>query len=225
MAGKKKTSRGARRAATGTRVRMEVDGRRRQLIELGLRAFTARPYDEVSTDAIAAEAGISRGLLFHYFSTKHGYYVACLEVAAEELVREAFSREEGSPLERLLAGLDAYFRYVGAHASGYATLLRAGVGSDPVVKRLVDATRERIIERIRADLAPFLPPETDPRLVRAGLRGWIGLVEALALDWVDRPELSPGELVALCMRALVAALPAGIEAFPFGGGFADPPRA
>jgi AcrR family transcriptional regulator len=208
-----------RRPPTGTRVRLTVNDRRRQLIELGLRAFTARPYDEVSIDAIAAEAGISRGLLFHYFATKRGYYVACLEIAAEELVRETFSLETGTPLERLLAGLEAYFRYVGEHASAYATLLRAGVGADPVVRGLVDATRARIIDRIRADLEPLLPAETDPRQIRAGLRGWIGLVEALALDWVDRAELAAPELVSLCMRALVAALPPGGDAALF----ASPP--
>ncbi len=203
MAAKKKA-----RSPAGTRVRMSVDERRRQLIELGLRAFTARPYDEVSSDEIAAEAGISRGLLFHYFPTKHDYYVAGLEVAADELVREAFGRDEGPPLERLVAGLHAYFGYVGSRATAYATLLRAGVGADPVVTKLVEATRARIIDRIRAALEPLLPPGTDARLVRAGLRGWIGLVEALALDWIDRPDLSSDELVALCMRAIVAALPA-----------------
>lgn len=209
--GKKATS-AERRPATGTRVRLSVDGRRRQLLEIGLRAFNGRPYDEVSIDAIAAEAGVSRGLLFHYFASKHGYYVAVLEVAAEELVREAFSRAEGSPVERLFAGLHAYFQFVGARGSSYATLLRGGVGSDPIVKALVESTRGRIIDRIREDLGPFLPPGTDPRLVCAGLRGWIGLVEALALDWVDRRDLTPDELVAICMRAIVAALPPASEA-------------
>jgi len=204
---KRKTAAAGRRKATGTRVRLSVEGRRRQLLELGLRAFNGRPYDEVSIDGIAAEAGISRGLLFHYFSSKHGYYVAVLEVAARDLVREAFAREEGTPVERLHAGLHAYFRFVGAHGPTYATLLRGGVGSDPIVKDLVESTRRRIIDRIRGDLEPFLPPGTDPRLVRSGLRGWIGLVEALALDWIDGSELSPDELVTLCMRGVVAALP------------------
>ena len=50
-----------------------------------MRAFTERPYDEVSTDDIAARAGISRGLLFHYYPTKHDYYVAVLRVAGSEI--------------------------------------------------------------------------------------------------------------------------------------------
>jgi AcrR family transcriptional regulator len=188
-------------------VRLAVDERRRQLLALGMRAFTERPYDEVSTDAIAAAAGISRGLLFHYFPTKHDYYVAVLRVAAEQLVRETVWGAEGAPAERLIAGLSAYFRFVDEHAAPYAALLRAGVGADAVVQELVESTRERFIGTLRAGLAPLLPARPDERLLRAGLRGWIGLVEALALHATDSGDLRREELVALAARALAVVVP------------------
>ncbi|UQA57184.1 TetR/AcrR family transcriptional regulator [Polyangium aurulentum] len=184
-----------------------MDERRQQLLELGMRAFSERPYDAVSIDEIAAEAGISRGLLFHYFRTKHDYYVAVQRVAAEQLVREAFALEEGSPHERLVAGLHAYFRFVEQRAEAYATLLRAGVGSDPVVNDIVESTRQEFIERIRGQLDPALREGPSARLVRAGLRGFIGTVEALALDWIEHRDLTRDELVSLAVRAMVLAVP------------------
>ncbi len=178
-----------------------------------MRAFTERPYDAVSTDDIAARAGISRGLIFHYFPTKRDYYVAVLRVAADQLVRETVSDQEGAPPERLVAGLRAYFRFVDEHAGAYATLLRAGVGADPVVQELVEATRRRFIETIRGHLAPIVAAEpSDARLVRAGLRGWIGLVEALALDWIDHRDLGREALVTLAARGIGLVVPGAAAA-------------
>lgn len=52
---------------TQTRVRLKPEERRTQLINIGLRLLVDRPIHEMSIDEVAAEAGISRGLLFHYF--------------------------------------------------------------------------------------------------------------------------------------------------------------
>ena len=58
------------------RTRLSVDARREQLIELGEELFSARPFDEISIDDIAARAEISKGLLYHYFGSKRDFYVA-----------------------------------------------------------------------------------------------------------------------------------------------------
>ncbi len=181
---------------------MAVADRRAQLLELGLAAFTSKPYDEVALDDIAAEAGISRGLLFHYFPTKRDFYVATLQLAADELLAAAFTSDEGTPLERLAKGLDAYFRYVERHARAYATLLRGGPGNDPAALALVEATRSAIIDRIAAEL-PTPSARERPR-VRAALRGWIGFVESIALHWIDHRDVSRRALAELAVRAAAA---------------------
>lgn len=194
-----------------TRTRLSVADRRRQLLELGLEAFTRQPYDEVAIDEIARAAGISRGLLFHYFPTKHAYYAAVLGRAAEmlhETVLGASTR--GTPGERLEAGLRAYFRFVDEHATSYATLLRGGVGSDPVVLELVERSRRTFLDTIRDNLEALVGPR-EPARMRAALRGWIGLVEALALDWIDHRDLATDELVAMAARAIALVVP-GLEA-------------
>lgn len=171
-----------------------------------MRAFSAEPYDAVSTEAIAARAGISQGLLFHYFPTKRAYYLAVLALAAEQLLEETLAAHVGSPAERLRAGLHAYFGFVAARGETYATLLRAGVGADPLVFALVERTRQRYVDAIRDALAP-LAADAGAASLRAGLRAWIGLVEALALDWIDHRDLARDELVAMAVRGLLVAVP------------------
>ena len=55
--------------------RLEHDERRRQLLVVARRLFSARSYAAVSTSDIAREAGVARGLLHHYFGTKRELYL------------------------------------------------------------------------------------------------------------------------------------------------------
>src|ERR1700712_3691812 len=65
--------------------RLDVDERRRQLLELGARLFTSHTYTELSMARIAREAGISKALLYHYFPSKQEFFRATLTQAADEL--------------------------------------------------------------------------------------------------------------------------------------------
>ena len=67
--------------------RLDVDERRRRLLELGAELFARHGYEELSMARIAREAGISKALLYHYFPSKQAYFAATLEQAAEELAR------------------------------------------------------------------------------------------------------------------------------------------
>src|SRR6266545_3389973 len=58
-----------------TRRRLSADDRRRQLVGIGLQMLTTQPIHQLSIDAVAEQAGISRGLLFHYFPTKRDTFV------------------------------------------------------------------------------------------------------------------------------------------------------
>ena len=53
---------------------MSPQDRRRQLVGIGLQKFAERPGFELSLDEVAAAAGVSRGLLFHYFPSKTAYH-------------------------------------------------------------------------------------------------------------------------------------------------------
>jgi AcrR family transcriptional regulator len=113
------------------RARLSTEARRQQLVALGVEMFSERPFDDVSIDDIAVSAGISKGLLYHYFPSKRDFYVAVVRHSADEMEAITETDPQLAPLERLSVGLDRYLDYVDTHARGYATVLRAGIGSDP----------------------------------------------------------------------------------------------
>ncbi len=186
------------------RARLQVDERRSQLLELGLQLFGDRSYDELGVDDIARAAGISKGLLYHYFPSKRDYYVEVVRAAAALLVeRTAAGGLQATP-EALQGGLDAYLDFVEQHARSFLALMRGGVGSDPEVVQIVERTRVAIADRILARLGA----ESPTPLLRTALRGWIGLVEAASLDWLERRDLPREQLRLLCAQLLIAALTA-----------------
>jgi AcrR family transcriptional regulator len=171
------------------RARLDVDERRRQLVTLGTQLFGTRTYDDVSIDEVARAAGISKGLLYHYFPTKRDFYVATVREAAAQLIELTDTPEQMDPVDRLRAGLDAYLDYVLGHSPAYESLIRGGIGVDAEVARIVDETREVFCSRLVQDL------DVRGELVRLALRGWIGFVEATTLTWLSREERLPRDTV------------------------------
>jgi AcrR family transcriptional regulator len=183
----------------GPRARLDVEERRRQLIELGARLFSSRAYDEVSIDELARAAGISKGLLYHYFPTKRDFYVATVRHAAKDLVDRTFLPDSLEPLERLEGGLDAFLDYVSEHGPAYISLLRSGIGADLEVARIVDETREAF----RTRLIEGLPVDTRGPELQLALRGWVGFVEAATIEWLSASgALSRSALRSFLVEAL-----------------------
>ena len=58
------------------RTRLDPAQRRAQLIDLGARMLAERPLEQISVEDIADQAGVSRGLLFHYFASKSEFHLA-----------------------------------------------------------------------------------------------------------------------------------------------------
>ena len=182
------------------RTRLDLDARRRQLVGIGLDLFSDRAYDEIAIDDIAAQAGISKGLLYHYFPSKRDFYVEVIREAARDLRERTEPDGTLPPIDRLSESLDAYLRHVEEHARGHATLLRGGIGSDPEVRAIVDENRAVFALRI-IDAMVEQGAEATPA-VRLAVRGWIGFVEAVSLDWVERGEVTRPEVLALLVQTL-----------------------
>jgi AcrR family transcriptional regulator len=190
------------RPRNAPRARLDVDERRRQLVELGSKLFSARTYDEVSIDELARAAGISKGLLYHYFPTKRDFYVATVRDAAKDLLDRTFLSSDRDPIERLQGGLDAFIEYVSDRGPAYTSLLRSGIGADLEVARIVDETREAFCTR----LIEGLPVEPNP-LLRVALRGWVGFVEAATIDWLaSHPPVKPEMLRDILIEVLFGAV-------------------
>ena len=197
------------------RTRLSVDARREQLIALGEELFSARPFDEISIDDIAARAEISKGLLYHYFGSKRDFYVAVVRSGVATL-REVTAVSSSVPEpERTRRSLDAYLAYVEAHAAGYLRLVGSGGAADPEIAAIIDALRQEFVDRAlqglrRADAGAPTP------LLRSALRGWVGMVEGASIDWVAHRDVPRDTLRELLERSLASTVRAALEGAPAG---------
>ena len=190
--------------------RLDVDERRRRLLDVGADLFTRHAYDELSMAKIARAAGISKALLYHYFPSKEAYFVATLEEKANELQRRTEPDPQLPPFEQLSASLDAYLGWIEENAGSYDKLIR-NAGAAPEVRALLDRVRTQTAKRILAGLSPAGPPS--PTL-RTAIRGWLGFMDGACLDWVNHKDLDREVLHGLLVATLVAAVLAAGEAPP-----------
>ncbi len=193
---------------TAARVRLSPEERRSQLLDLGVRLLADRSLDELSIDVLAEEAGISRGLLYHYFGNKHAFHEAVVRRAVDDLVTQTAPPVEGEPAERLLASMSAYADYVVANYRGYISLVRGASGGNETLREIYDEARAVLTDRIfLEDVAGGSHDFPDTPQVRLLVRGWAAMVEEVVLAWaadptgVSREELDV--MLAISLPALV----------------------
>jgi AcrR family transcriptional regulator len=184
--------------------RLQVDERRRRLLELGVELFTRHSYAELSMAAIAREAGISKALLYHYFPSKQAYFVATLERQAQELAQLIAVDPALPPVEQLTAALDAFLGWVEDHAEGYGKLLE-GATTHAEVRELVDAVRAATAQQILGGLSPGGPP---PPALRAAVHGWLWFTDGALMDWLEHRDIERPQLLGLLLGTLLGAVTA-----------------
>lgn len=190
------------------RVRLSREARRAQLLELGVRMLASRRLDELSTDDIAAAAGISSGLLFHYFPTKHEFHVAVARAAAEQLrARVLRGDPDADPARRIRASLEAYVDHVAEHHAAYVWLVRGAGGGDPDMAAVYDETRTALTDFIVEAIAAVQGP-VSPRLALA-VRGWQAFVEEVVLVWMEGGGLGRADLLEMLERSFYRLLGLG----------------
>ncbi|MBM0124109.1 TetR/AcrR family transcriptional regulator [Pimelobacter simplex] len=192
------------------RTRLSPAERRTQLLDLGIRLLATRSLDELSIDVLAEEAGISRGLMYHYFGGKQGFYEAVVQHAADDLYARTAPPEEGEPMERLLASLAGYVDYVVANHAGYRSLVKGATAGNDSLRAIYDTTFAALAERFfTSDPGGLVIPDTPA--VRLVIHAWQAMVEDLVLTWCDSPAgLSREDL----LQVITASLPAIVDTLP-----------
>jgi len=187
----------------GSRRRLSADDRRRQLIGIGLTKLMEKPIQDLSMDEIATEAGISRGLLFHYFPTKTDFYLECIAAAGRRILRNLSADESAPGGEQVRTLVRLMVEQVDRRREFYLSLVR-GV-SDARVVDVYESVRQTLTDRVITALALG---EAD----RAVVHAWWAYVEDRALAWAAEPRTlrsSKDDLVEVCRGALPALLSLG----------------
>jgi AcrR family transcriptional regulator len=192
-----------------TRSRLSPEQRRSQLLDLGVRLLADRSLDELSIDLLAEEAGISRGLLYHYFGNKHAFHEAVVRRAADDLIAQTAPPVHGEPLERLQVSVAAYVDYVLANFQGYVSLLKGSASGNGALRAIYDEVRAVLSERIFTEQDPSGDPEgqliADTPHNRLVVRGWSAMTEELVISWgADPTGVTKDELLGIIGGSLPA---------------------
>jgi AcrR family transcriptional regulator len=91
--------------------RERTEATRLALIEAARRLFVEKGYAETATPDIVAEAGVTRGALYHHFEDKKALFRAVLEREGQAVAAhiEDVAVQGSAPRDALLLGASAYF--------------------------------------------------------------------------------------------------------------------
>lgn len=147
---------------------------------------------------VAEAAGVSKPLLYHYFSTKTDLYRATVTAAAEEL-REATRPDPTLPVgRRMRAALDAHLAWIDEHADAYRAVIQGGISSDPIVQAVVERSRAETVGRLAEAFGLHRPTP----IQRIALHGWIGYLEAASLEWLATKDVTRRQLADLLANSV-----------------------
>ncbi|MGI5216448.1 TetR/AcrR family transcriptional regulator [Nocardia sp. CA-290969] len=188
---------------TAKRVRLSPDERRTQLITLGVKMLGERAIEDISVSEIAAQAGISRGLLFHYFPTKQAFQLAVVQQANAELLVRVVPDPTLGLADMLRDSVGRYVDYVSENRTSYVALLRGPTSSDPDLADMVAQTRRAIVDIILSQVPLSDEERADPRLLLA-VRGWVAFTEETTLSWLSEETITRDDLIDLLVESLLA---------------------
>ncbi len=171
--------------------------RREQLIlDVAGQVFARAGYESAPMDEIADRAGVSKPMLYTYFGSKEGLYLAYIERAGGELLERLVGAApaDDNSTAGLRARISEFLAFVEEHGDGWKVLFRELASTRPFAER-VAGLRSRIVEAVRrmvdaAGLA-YPPPASD-----AIAYAIVGAGESLANWWLDHPEIPRDEVAA-----------------------------
>ena len=193
--------------------RLSPEERRAQLMAIAEDLFQTRPYDEIGVVDVAKAAGITHGLIYHYFASKEDLFTATFEARSRELV-DLCSPDPTLPVPvQVELGVTGYLDYVEAHRVAYLNLFRS-VGNEEF-QQLCERTRQQIMDRFLVGLGI---DELGAPATRLSLRGYIGYIESVVLNWLEKGTVPRAAVEQLIFAAIGSALRTGFAIDAKSGG-------
>lgn len=173
-----------------------VTERRERILRAAARHFASSPYEKVSTVAIAADADVNRGWLYHEFGSKRDLYRAVLQRTARVPALPPLTGLVGSADLGAAAAeaVDRWLDAVQGTRESFLALQRvhSGSHSDPVIRGVVRDMREGTIDNVLA--TAFQGADNGSPTARAlvaciGELAWQALWEWLESGRLDRDQV------------------------------------
>lgn len=186
-----------------TRTRLSREARQDQLLDLGAELFADKSYEDVHIELLAEEAGVSRGLLYHYFPTKRAFFAAMVRRESGRMSELTKTDPTLPILEQLNQGVENFLEYCETHKMGVKAVFHGGASADPEIQAIVDEDIHLQSKRILDAVEPTR--EASP-LATIAVRSWLQFLRNAAHEWLDTPQVPRDEIRDLAAHTLVATL-------------------
>jgi len=99
--------------------------RREQLLDIGRRVFAERGLDGVSIEEIAAQAGVSKPVVYEHFGGKEGLYAVVVDREVERFLQMATELLQGEDtMPKFEVAAVSLLRYMEDNSDGFRILVR-----------------------------------------------------------------------------------------------------
>jgi AcrR family transcriptional regulator len=165
------------------------------ILRVAGQVFAQGGYERASMDGIAQLAGVSKPMLYAYFGSKEGLYLAYVERTGSELVQRLVRADRSEATDprptRLRAVIDEFLAFVEEHRDGWTVLFRELNASRPLAEQ-VATLRTRIVDEVRQMLegdGSQTPTGLRPPASEGVAEAIVGAGESLANWWLKKPSV------------------------------------
>jgi AcrR family transcriptional regulator len=182
--------------------------RRAGFVEAAMRAV-AKHGPDLAMEHVAAEAGVTKPVLYRHFTDKADLFVALGQRGTEilfERLLPALSQEE-APLPRIRKSLDAFFSVIEDHPNLYRLLARRSIGDRQVDSDPVREDKEIIASTLSSLLGDYL---RSFGMDSGGAEPWahaiVGMVQNTGEWWLEHRSMSRDAVVEYLTTVIWAAI-------------------
>lgn len=190
------------------RTRLSLDHRREHLLRAGVQLLGSHD-GPPPVDAIAKAAGVSKGLLYHYFPDKEDFLLEVVRSATVEISNATATDPDRPVDEQIAQAVDGLLDYAEAHAAGMRVIFGIKYQS-PKVLRLVREQRAARVARVVEQVAGARPGSAEvirgSAALRTALDGALAFMESAMLRWLEERNLERPAMRTLLIGALAGAL-------------------
>src|SRR5438309_249709 len=186
------------------RRRLPPAERRRRIVAAAREVFARAGYEEANVEDLAAQAGVTKPVLYRHFAGKRDLYLVVLEDHLADLIRRLWVGLSASsdPRERLRVSLQSYFDFVDERPDGYRMLVEAGTRMDPDTRERLGTAWDTLAEGVARMVGDILRAAgLDPAGAPVYARALVGMAQGVADWWVLSRRL-PKDALADYLLAL-----------------------
>jgi AcrR family transcriptional regulator len=183
--------------------RLTHEDRRAQILAQACTLFSKRSYAAVSMEDIASAAGVTRGLLNHYFGTKRDLYLNVIRYITRLPPAAEHAAPGGTVAETVARNVDLYLDAAERNRVAWLAIAGGvGFGRDREIERVLadveEAYVDRIIEIFGGD------PSSAPAAQRAAIRCYGAMAQAVSKEWLSGKRLTREQARVLLCETLLA---------------------